>query len=104
MSLLKYNCNGMGRRDFLQVGLGGMLGLGLTDLLRAQEEAAKSKKKVNCILVWLDGGPTHYETFDPKPNAPKEIRGEFRPIATSVPGVNFSCRLHAALVYHHTTI
>jgi hypothetical protein len=40
--------------------------------------------------VWLDGGPTHYETFDPKPNAPSEIRGEFHPISTSVPGVQFS--------------
>ena len=95
MGLLKYNCDGMGRRDFLQVGLGGTLGLGLTDLLRAQETAAE-KKKVNCILVWLDGGPTHYETFDPKPKAPKEIRGEFRPIKTNVPGVEI-CELFPRL-------
>ncbi len=65
-----------------------MLGMGLTDLLRAREEAAP-KKKINCILVWLDGGPTHYETFDPKPNAPKEIRGEFGSMKTNVPGTNF---------------
>ena len=88
MSLIKFKCNGIGRRDFLQVGLGGMLGMGLTDLLRAREEAAP-KKKINCILVWLDGGPTHYETFDPKPNAPKEIRGEFGSMKTNVPGTNF---------------
>ena len=44
----------------------------------------------SCILIWMDGGPSHYETFDPKPDAPKEIRGEFSPIATAVPGVFFS--------------
>ena len=49
--------------------------------------AAKAK---SCILIWMDGGPTHYETFDPKPDAPAEIRGEFRPIPTAVPGVHFS--------------
>ena len=63
MNRTKYNCAGMGRRDFLQVGLGSMLGMGLTDLLRARE--AQAGKKINCILVWLDGGPSHYETFDP---------------------------------------
>jgi hypothetical protein len=45
---------------------------------------------VNCILVWLDGGPSHYEMFDPKPDAPSDIRGQFNPIRTSVPGVHFS--------------
>jgi len=45
---------------------------------------------VNCILVWLDGGPSHYETFDPKPDAPSEIRGEFKTIPTAVPGTRFS--------------
>ena len=72
MSFHNLNCNGIGRRDFLQMGLGGMLGLGFTDLLRASQPS--DGKKVNCILVWLDGGPSHYETFDPKPDAPKEIR------------------------------
>ena len=41
-------------------------------------------------MIWLDGGPSHYETFDPKPAAPSEIRGEFKPISTSIPGVQFS--------------
>lgn len=101
---MKYNCKGIGRRDFLQVGLGGMLGLGLTDLLRAQQAAA-SKKKVNCILVWLDGGPTHYETFDPKPKAPKEIRGEFGSIKTSVPGTHFCDKVpHLAKVADKVSI
>jgi hypothetical protein len=52
--------------------------------------STSAKKNVNCILVWLDGGPSHYETFDPKPNAPDGIRGEFGSIPTSVPGTHFS--------------
>jgi hypothetical protein len=91
------NCNGITRRDFVQLGLGGTLGLGLCDLLRLQagtvDGGAKPKiagKNVNCILVWLDGGPSHYETFDPKPDAPSDIRGEFKTISTKVPGVHFS--------------
>src|SRR4029453_10074029 len=95
---LTRNCAGIPRRDFLQLGIGGLLGLGLTDLLRLRASAAvslplagkASSKQVNCILVWLDGGPSHYETFDPKPDAPSEIRGEFKAIATSVPGIHFS--------------
>jgi hypothetical protein len=95
MNSLKYNCAGMARRDFIQLGLGGMMGLGLADILRLQAAEAvtpttKSKKPVNCILVWLDGGPSHYESFDPKPDAPSEIRGEFKSIPTNVPGIHFS--------------
>ncbi len=87
---MKLNCSGMGRRDFLQVGLGGMAGLGFSDLLRAREaNQNKPAKPLNCILVWQDGGPSHYESFDPKPDAPKEIRGEFGSMKTSVPGVHF---------------
>jgi hypothetical protein len=89
------NCAGQRRRDFLQTGLAAVGGLGLADLmrLRAATAAARglsSPDQVNCILVWLDGGPSHYETFDPKPDAPAEIRGEFKSIPTSVPGVHFS--------------
>jgi len=84
------------RRDFLKLGLtaaGG--GLGFTDLLRARAMAAQAPqpsiaRPVNCILVWLDGGPSHYEMFDPKPDAPSEIRGSLGAIPTSVPGVRFS--------------
>src|SRR5947199_6877451 len=95
MNGLRYNCAGMARRDFLQLGLGAVMGLGFTDLLRCRAAAAEiagktSPKQVNCILLWMDGGPTHYETFDPKPDAPKEIRGEFRAIPTKVPGIFFS--------------
>jgi hypothetical protein len=95
MPLINTNCSGVSRRDFIQVGLGGVLGLGLCDLLRlkanaAQPPVARSGKNVNCILIWLDGGPSHYETFDPKPDAPSDIRGEFKAISTKVPGIQFS--------------
>ena len=66
----------MGRRDFLQVGLGGLAGLGFSDLLRAREgNQNKSAKLPNCILVWLDGGPSHYESFDPKLEKVPEKKG-----------------------------
>jgi hypothetical protein len=89
------NCNGVSRRDCLKLGLGGFVGAGFLDLLRlrgvASQQAAPLRAKAkSCILIWLDGGPTHYETFDPKPLAPTEIRGEFHPIATQTPGVQFS--------------
>ena len=100
MNVLKSNCAGMDRRDFLQLGLRGALGLGFCDLLRlraganepggAVKRALRPGSNVNCILVWLDGGPSHYETFDPKPDAPSEIRGEFKDIPTPLPGVHFS--------------
>src|SRR2546422_435869 len=97
MSRLTHNCAGMPRRDFLQLGIGSTLGIGLTGLLRLQANAAggaatagrKSASKVNCIMIWLDGGPSHYETFDPKPEAPSEIRGSLGAIPTSVPGLQF---------------
>ncbi len=89
------NCEGTSRRDCLKLGLGTILGGGMLDLLRLQGRAGETAapieaKAKSCILVWLDGGPTHYETFDPKPDAPKEIRGEFAPISTRIPGVQFS--------------
>jgi hypothetical protein len=89
------NCAGIRRRDCLKLGLTAALGAGLVDLLRLRGAAAQSTTRLpvsaqSCILVWLDGGPTHYETFDPKPLAPQEIRGEFFPIETRIPGVQFS--------------
>jgi hypothetical protein len=94
MNSIQTNCDGLGRRDFLQVGFASVGGLALSDLMAMRAEAAVAKgesspEQINCILIWLDGGPSHYETFDPKPNAPQEIRGEFKSIPTSVPGVHF---------------
>jgi len=83
------NCNGIGRRAFLQTGLGALGGLSLTEMLRVRAEAGVPSD-TRCIFIWLDGGPSHYETFDPKPDAPGGIRGEFKSIPTSVPGVHFS--------------
>lgn len=89
------NCNGVSRRDCLQLGLGTLLGGGLVTALRARGIAAEVVNKPttrakSCILVWMDGGPTHFETFDPKPDAPAEYRGEFKAIPTAVPGCHFS--------------
>lgn len=87
-------CDGLTRRNCLQLGLGALSAVGFSDLLQLRAEGANAKeRKRSCILVWLDGGPTHYETFDPKPNAPKEVRGEFQPISTSIAGVQFSQHL-----------
>ena len=79
-------CDRVSRRQFLSVGSLAVGGLTLADLgrLQAQGQARRSAKKV--IMVWLNGGPSHLETYDLKPGAPKEIRGEFLPIQTNVPG------------------
>ena len=85
------NCEGLRRRDCLKLGLGSLLGGGFVNSLCARGLAEDaSPRKTSCILVWLDGGPSHFETFDPKPNAPAEIRGEFNAIQTKIPGVLFS--------------
>ena len=89
---IRRNCQGITRRDGLQLGLGSLLGGGLVGALQARGAAATAVKHEAdaCILIWMDGGPTHYETFDPKPDAPVEIRGEYSTIATKLPGVRFS--------------
>ena len=85
------NCQGFSRRDCLKFGLGGLLGGGLVGALKATAVAAPLRRQAKaCILIWMDGGPSHYETFDPKPEAPVELRGQFSPIQTKVPGVYFS--------------
>jgi len=84
--------NDLSRRDCLRLGLGALLGGGFVDALRLRAESPSPGAPVakSCILIWMDGGPTHYETFDPKPAAPKEVRGEFGTIPTRTPGVLFS--------------
>jgi len=80
----------MVRRDCLKLGLGSLLGGGLSSALQLRAATGTVSKPTACILVWLDGGPSHFETFDPKPEAPVEIRGEFGTIPTKVPGMLFS--------------
>ncbi|MEI8211367.1 MAG: DUF1501 domain-containing protein [Planctomycetota bacterium] len=78
------------RRNWLQLGIAGLAGGSLSQLLHLRQLCAaqpNGSTPSNCILIWMDGGPTHFETFDPKPDAPVEIRGEFQPISTSVPGI-----------------
>ena len=87
-------CDGSTRRDFFQVGALGLGGLTLADLFRLHAQgAARPKSAVkSIIMVYLHGGPSHIDTFDMKPDAPAEVRGEFKPISTSLPGLNI-CEL-----------
>lgn len=87
-------CDGVRRRDMLRIGGLYGLGLGLTDFFRRKALAGESAgaKAKSCILLWLDGGPSHLETFDLKPEAPSEVRGPFQPIATNVADVRI-CEL-----------
>src|SRR4051812_33188637 len=85
-------CRGPSRRSLLRAGLVGTLGLGLDDLLRLRAVAGgvSAKTPKNCVLVWLAGGPSHVDTFDPKPEATPDVRGEFKAIDTAVPGLKIS--------------
>lgn len=80
------------RRRALQIGGLTALGLSLPDLLRLRRTAAAATpaRARQCVLVWLDGGPSHLETLDPKPGAPREVRGPLESISTSMPGVALS--------------
>ena len=90
----------LSRRGVLQVGGLGALGFGLSDLLRAQAAQAAEPvpaaaprafgKANSVILIWLSGGPSHQDLWDIKPDAPAELRGEFKPIKTNVPGIDVS--------------
>jgi hypothetical protein len=97
------------RRSFLKAGVDGLGGLTLGSLLRLRAQAAAARGPqcdTACILVWLDGGPSHLDTYDPKPNAPAEYRGPFEPIRTAVPGLDI-CELlpkHARLADKFTLI
>lgn len=87
------DCSGLSRRQFLRVGGISTLGLSLPAFLRLKQASAAtspSKKNINCILLWMQGGPSHHDTFDPKPEAPAEVRGEFETIPTTLPGVLFT--------------
>lgn len=79
-------CDGVSRRSFLQIGGLAVGGLTLADVLRAESASATRGHKA-VIMVYLSGGLPHQDTFDLKPNAPREVRGEFKPIPTVVPGI-----------------
>lgn len=87
------DCEGLSRRSFLQVGALAGLGLSLPTLLQSERQAkaaGRSSSGANVILVWTQGGTSHHDTFDPKPNAPVSVKGEFGVIDTAVPGVQFT--------------
>jgi hypothetical protein len=79
---------GITRRELVQVGYTGLLGLSLPSLFQQQAGSAPAKKAKSVILVFLTGAPSHLDMFDLKPDAPAEVRGEFRPVATTVPGLH----------------
>ncbi|GAB4141466.1 MAG: DUF1501 domain-containing protein [Planctomycetaceae bacterium] len=92
-------CDQQSRRNFLQVGALSGLGLSLPGFLASESQAAAkpqqagkhaSQKARNCILIWTRGGTSHHDTFDPKPNAPVSVKGEFGVINTAIPGVQFT--------------
>jgi hypothetical protein len=78
------------RRWFLQAGVAGMAGLSLPDLLRLRAAGSAPSDRKSVILVWLSGGPSQLDTWDPKPNAASEVRGPFASIATKAPGVRLN--------------
>src|SRR5437016_4281912 len=91
-------CDGWSRREFMRVGGAGLFGVALGDILRLQavaaesaSEAAKGKtgwgKAKSVILIFLQGGPSHIDIWDPKPEAPSNIRGEFKTLRSKVPGI-----------------
>ncbi len=79
-------CDGLTRRGFLRVGAFGA-GLTLAEMLRLRAGAGTSAPTKSAIMIYLPGGPSHMDMYDLKPEAPAEFRGEFKPIATNVPGV-----------------
>src|SRR6187200_1839133 len=79
---------GFPRRDFLRAGALGLFGLGVPDLLRAREANPSPRRRARaCIVLFMWGGPAQQDTWDMKPDAPDVYRGEFRPIQTTVPGL-----------------
>ena len=85
-------CDGISRRSWMQIGALGLGGLALPEILRGESGSGKAGKAKGIIMVLLPGGPSHLDMYDLKPDAPTEIRGEFQPISTSVPGIEI-CEL-----------
>ena len=99
-------CDGISRRGFLHLGILGSLGFSLADLFRlGAVESTPHPKAQSCILIWLDGGPSHLDTFDPKPDAPSEVRSVFRAIPSTVSGINICEHLpRTAKVMHEVAL
>src|SRR5262249_30566862 len=92
-------CDGMTRRELLRVGGAAMLGLALPDFLPLRRYATTTASNAklpgfggakSVILIFLQGGPSHIDIWDPKPDAPSNVRGEFKAIPTIVPGIQLS--------------
>src|SRR3954453_23654993 len=94
------DCDGVTRRELLRIGGAGMLGITLPGILALEEEAARAGPAVkgkdgfgnakSVILLYLQGGPSHIDIWDPKPDAPSNVRGEYKAIPTGVPGIQLS--------------
>src|SRR5256885_4543807 len=80
-------CDGISRRNFLKIGALGLGGLSLPQLLQAEAQSGVRRSHKAVIMIFLPGGPSHQDIFDLKMDAPAEIRGEFKPIPTRVPGI-----------------
>lgn len=99
-------CDRIGRRRMLQIGGLGAFGLGLPQLLRAEQSQAATSSPKSVILIWMHGGPSQLDTFDMKPLAPREYRGPFSPVASALPGLDV-CELlpeHAKVMDRCTVI
>src|SRR3954447_6659739 len=88
----RHASGGLDRRQFLRAGGLGLLGLGLPTLLRQEARADAPRRPKSIIYIILSGGASHLDTWDLKPDAPADIRGEFKPIPTNLPGVQL-CEL-----------
>src|SRR5262245_11244795 len=104
------------RRELLKLSAAGVLGASVSGWFnvlasRAAEQTARGRKHKSCILLWMDGGPSHIDTFDPKPDAADNVRGDLKAISTSVPGIQISERFpklaplmqHAAIIRSMST-
>jgi hypothetical protein len=83
-------CDSLSRRDFLHAGAIAPLGFTLAQFMARKAAGATTGRDINCIMLFLVGGPSHIDTWDPKPNAPAEVRGPFRVISTRVPGMQMT--------------
>ena len=99
-------CDGIPRRRFLEIGGLSAFGLSLPGLLRAEQQDGATRSKRSVILIWMHGGPSQLDTFDMKPLAPREYRGPWEPVSSSLPGLDV-CELlpeHAKVMQHCTVI